>query len=125
MWELNIILLLSVLSTGDLTLYSLIVRVGLVKDIRLTLHKRKFLMIHTMRMVLHYSASRALDQTICKPYKLNPYALISLCICLYAHFVLGNNTQCTNFIVIDVFFFIFLCQPGCIFLEFLLLLHTS
>jgi len=65
-------------------------------DTRLTLRKRKFLMRHTMRTALHYSASRALDPIICKLYKLNRYALFPLCcvvICASTYVVLGNTLK--------------------------------
>jgi len=54
------------------------IRVDLVMDTRITLQRRKFQMRHTVRMVLHYSASRVLDQTICKLYKLNQYVILSV-----------------------------------------------
>jgi len=91
----ELLLLVSVCKVLTILLFfPLIIRVGLVKDTRLTLLKRKFLMRHTMRMVLHYSASKALDQIICKLYKWNQYALISLCSsAIYActRFLLSNT----------------------------------
>lgn len=80
-----------------LLFFPLIIRVGLVKDTRLTLLERKFLMRHTMRMVLHCSASKALDQTICKRYKLNQYALIAFCSsAIYAYPLIFYSATHTN-----------------------------
>lgn len=74
---------------------------------RLTLWKRKFLMRHTVRMVLHYSASRVLDQTICKLYKLNQYVIFSLHNghSLSTHFVLGETLEYTDSINVIIYFF--------------------